>query len=351
MTKKIILFTLISLLITLCGCGKHIQALNDVASTVYIDSIGIDYNTETNNFKLYYHSTASFSLITSEMGSSSSQITYSLASKEAPSIPEAMKDIANNTNRNILLTHVRSVVLSKNFLTNENLEIFNNFIKTYKFITIDFNVYVTDSNLEDIYSFKNPENNNSYYSIITELDEIIPFKAIKYNDFVNAISEKYKTIKLQNISQTDNIWSDNNGKLVSLYSKGYIYFDNNKILEVNSKDYKFIIILFQNYETVLIFDNIAYTLIDPKVSITDKKVKIKASFYSTAINTYNSNYLIENLEKNIENEFYKLYNFSVNSGFDIFNIKDILYRKGKLKDDFNLETISFTFDFNLKLLS
>ena len=48
---------------------------------------------------------------------------------------------------------------------------------------------------------------------------------------------------------------------------------------------------------------------------------------------------------------YKLYNFSVNSGFDIFNIKDILYRKGKLKDDFNLETISFTFDFNLKLLS
>ena len=59
MNKKIYLLFLliITIIIFNTKCSFKIQSLSNVGTTVYIDSIGIDYNDKTDKYILYYHST------------------------------------------------------------------------------------------------------------------------------------------------------------------------------------------------------------------------------------------------------------------------------------------------------
>ena len=353
MNKKIYLLFLliITIIIFNSKCSFKIQSLSNVGTTVYIDSIGIDYNDKTDKYILYYHSTTSYSLITSEMGSINSNATYCIASSEKDNLYDAIKEISLNTNRNILLTHVRSVVFSLNFINEDNLKMFNEFIKTYKFINIDFNMYVTDTNLKELFSFKNPEITNSYYSIITEIDNIIPFNAVKYNNFANSMYEQYIPVKLIYISNKKTIWEDNNGSLNTLYIKGLVYYKDNNLVVLPSNNFKFLNLMFGNYETNLIFNDICYTLINPKLSIKINEIKLSSSVYITNSNNENKNMLLKELEYNIHQEFNKLYYYTSSNNIDIFMIKDKLYRYNKLNNNFSLISHKFTFDFNLKILS
>ena len=109
--------------------------------------------------------------------------------------------------------------------------------------------------------------------------------------------------------------------------------------------------MYANSTAHLVYDNINYDLKKIKLKITDRKVKISANVYVTNITNDNQEDILKTLEYNLIKDFNHIYNYSTSKNFDIFNIKDQLYRKNKLKDDFNFETISFTFDFNFRILS
>ncbi len=350
MNKKILLFLNIIFLTLLCGCNSKISNIYNISTTVFVDSAGIDYNKETGKFTLYYHSPSSFSLITSEMGSASTENTYHIAKTECDSIYDGIKKIAQNSERSILLTHIRSFIFSESFLSMENLKNFNQFIKTYKYITTDFAIYVTKDNIEDLYSFKNTDN-NSYYSILTELDKDIPYKTIKYYEFANAISEPYMQVQFQTVTKNDDIWSNDKDKLTSVQLNGIVLINENENLFLNNEDYKFILIMYNDYYTTINIEDTSFNLINTKYTINEKKLKVKSEIYATNVGENNSEKLISKLEDYIIKYFIEFYTETSSKGFDPFQIKDLLYRKNKLKDDFNLETISFEYDIDLKLLN
>jgi len=348
MIKKLLI---LYLFIFLSGCNLKSSIDSSINTSIFVDCIGIDYNNENMKYKIYYHSTSSSSQITSEMGSTSAETTYSLASSEKDNIFDAINEISLNTNKNIYLTHIRSIVLSLNFINEENLKMFNDFIMSYKNINIDFNIYSTSTNLETLFSYQNPESINSHYSIITELDELIPYKVIKYNDFANAMYEEYIPIKFINIDISNKIWSDNNGKIKTLYIKGYTLYDNNTLLNLDSSTFKFINLLYNIKEIDIVIDNICFTLSNPKIYITDSKVKINTSVYISSSSEENKKELLKVLENNIIEEFNNLYQECYKNNIDFFCIKDMLYRKNKLDNTFLFEKNTFEYDFNFKILS
>jgi len=349
MIKKIYLICVLLLIIPFyISCGNKLNNAYNLNTTVFVDSIGIEYNVETKKYTLYYHSPSSFSLITSEMGSGSTDNTYHIAKTECDSIYEGIKKISQNTDKSIVLSHVKSVVFSESYLSKERLKEFNEFIKTYKYMTSDFAVYATDDNIEDLFSFKDPDN-NSYYSILTELDEVIPYRTIKYYEFANSIEEKHIPTTIQWIKKDDKIWSDSKDNLTSLHLQGIYLIDNDNVLKINAEEYKFILVLYNNYYTVINIDNISYTLTETKVKLNTKRLKIKSNVFSTNVEERNSQQLITKLEKHLITEFEKLYKYTSSNDFDLFLLQDNLYRFGKLSKDFDLKNISFDYEIKLKL--
>ena len=348
--RKILISIITIFCMILIGCNGKISNIYNISTTVFVDSAGIDYNKETKKYTLYYHSPSSFALITSEMGSGGVENTYHIAKTECDSIYDGIKIIAQNSERSILLTHIRSFIFTENFLTIDNLNMFNEFIKTYKYITTDFAIYTTKDKIDEIYSLRNTDN-NSYYSILTELDNTIPYKTIKYYEFANAAVEPHRQIMFQTIKKNDNIWESEKDKLTSVQLNGMTLVKDEEILTLDALDYKFILIMYNNYYTTINIENTSFNLINTSFSITEKKVKIKSEVYATNVGENNSEELIGKLEKYIINLFEEFFYETASKGYDPFQIKDLLYRKGKLKDDFNLETISFKYDINLKLLN
>lgn len=348
--RKLLIIIILFFSLILTACNGKISNIYNISTTVFVDSAGIDYNKETKKYTLYYHSPSSFSLITSEMGSGGVENTFHIAKTECDSIYDGIKIIAQNSDRSILLTHIRSFILTEDFITIENLKLFNEFIKTYKYITTDFAIYTTKDNIEDLYKFRNTDN-NSYYSILTELDNTIPYKTVKYYEFANAISEPNMQILFQTIKKNDNIWASEKDKLISVQLNGITLVKNNEILTLDALDYKFILIMYNNYYTTINIDNTSYNLINTSYSVNEKRLKIKSEVYATNVGETNTEELINRLENYIIQLFNDFYKETTSKGYDPFQIKDLLYRKGKLKDDFNLETISFEYDINLKLLN
>lgn len=348
--KKILIIVIMFFTFFLTACNRKISNIYNISTTVFVDSAGIDYNKETKKYTLYYHSPSSFSLITSEMGSGGVENTFHIAKTECDSIYDGIKIIAQNSERSILLTHIRSFIFTEDFITIENLKMFNEFIKTYKYITTDFAIYTTKDKIDELYSFVNTDN-NSYYSILTELDSAIPYKTIKYYEFANAIVEPHMQILFQTVKKNDNIWSSEKDKLTSIQLNGITLVKDDEILTLDAFDYKFILIMYNNYYTTINIENTSFNLINTSYSVNEKKVKIKSEVYATNVGENNSEELMEKLEKYIIQLFQDFYKETTSKGYDPFQIKDLLYRKSKLKDDFNLETILFEYDINLKLLN
>ena len=357
--KKYFLIVII-LLITLLTTGCQQRYTLD--QTLFIDSIGLDYNSENNKYTIYYHIASSKTLLTNTMGGSSSETIYSVGHVEADGIYEGINMIFRNSIKNITLTHVQSFILTFDFITLENLNKLSTMIKTYDYISPNFYIFATESDLKDIYSIQNPENISPFFSLITGNDFVTAYDLTYFTELARSLYEEFIITKLIVIESRDNIWQNNDEKITSVYPSGIIYINNDgRKLYLRQDQFKAISIINHEVISTIVENDVNYQMHNNKIIIKEKDnkytIKVKGTFYATNIDVYNREEIRTNFNKLVQEEFIKLIEYSKTENFDILNLQNALYRNyhfkdyQKIKSDFDYKATEIIYDIQYKLLS
>lgn len=350
--KKLFIIIIISLLIILSSCKSE----PSIDLSLYVDSIGIDYNSETNNYIVYYHIASSNSLLTTELGSTSSDNKYSIAHVEAETLYDAFRKITSNSIRNIIITHLQSIILTFNFINNDNLKMLIEMVKTYSYIEPSFYIFATNSNLEDIYSIENPENISSFYSIITSNNYITTYDLTFFTEFASTFLEDTLTTKIIAIESRKDLWQNETKPIVTLSTIGDVFINKEgKILFLNSSEYNALYIINHEIKSNIIIEGINYILQNCKFKITEKNniftIKITGYIYASNLTINNKEEIINLFIEGIKKEFDKIIDISKTSQYDILNFKDILYRKYNKKEHFDIQNVQVKYDISFDLLN
>lgn len=358
MKKYFIFIFIVFICTTNSGCTDKYT----IDQTLFVDSIGLDYNQKDDKYIIYYHIASSKTLLTNQMGGSSSETIYSIGKVEANGIYEGFDKIVKNSIKNVTLTHVQSIILSFNFINLDNLDKLCTMIKTYDYISPNFYVFATQSNLDEIYSLKNPENISPFFSLITGNDFVTAYDLTYFTELARSMYEKYIITKLIVIESRDDIWQNNDEKITSVAPIGNLYINkDDKKLFLKNEDFKALSIINHESISTIVNNDINYLMHNNKIKIKENNNKfiitIKGTFYTTNIDVNNREEIRENFIKYIENEFIDLIEYSKKYNFDILNLENVLYRKSHFKDyektksDFNYEATEIDFNIEYKLLS
>lgn len=344
---------LLLLLIFLTGCHSS----DSISDTLFVNTVGIDYNKETKEYHVYYHMTNPNTLTTAALGGSSQENTFSIAQAKGETIFIAMQAIASNSNKKIKLTHVQTYLFTLDFINFDNLKSFHEFIKTSPYLYSDFRILATDSKLSDILQISDIEEESPYYSLIVssnDAEEI--YKMTSIISFSRGITEKNYGINLPLIRHTTDIWSSQDNEIYSLSIVGSVFINqNDNILLLEEKDYPIIFLIKTKKNATVTIKNYQYFMTKHNYKVKHIKdnnflIKINVVAYLTKFgdNLENpKNLFIKEMETSLSN----IINKSKENNIDIFSIKEILYRKNQLKSDFDIKDANYQYEFNVKLIS
>lgn len=131
-----------------------------ISHRIYISSI---YFKNEGIYEATYFSPSSLSVGKTD-GASSAKNT--LLTISATSIEDTFNKAEMSTDFELNYRHVVSIILHTSFLNGKNLDELFAFLVNSEYIDYNFNVFVSEDEAEDIFSFQNPDDNSSYYSIL-----------------------------------------------------------------------------------------------------------------------------------------------------------------------------------------
>ena len=333
----------------------------DMSSIKNFEPIGVgimdeNKNNDKDTYILYYHIASSNSLLTTEMGATSSDNKYSIAHVEAYSIYEAFRKITSNSIRNIIITHLQSIIITHDFITIDNLKMLIELVKTYNYIEPSFYIFATNSKLDEIFSIENPENISSFYSIITSNNYITTYDLTYFTEFASSFLEETLVTKIVCIESRNDLWQNEDKPITTLSTNGDIFITNDgRKLFLNSEEYNAIYILNHETKSNIIINNVNYILQNCRLKIIEKDniftIKIRGNIYASSLTINNSNEIINKLIEGLEKEFTKIISLSKEQNIDLLNLQDIIYRKYNKKEHFDLQNAHINYDFNFHLLN
>lgn len=351
-TKKIYILILLLFINFQTACTNDAS----LELMIFVDSIGIDYDNQTDDYILYYHVATSDTLTTTEMGTSSN-IIYSIAKVRGKNIYECINKINDNSIKNIDLNHIQTIILTFNFICVDRLKMISDFVRTYRFITPNVYIFATNSKLEDMFSIENPENISPFFSLISSNDYITAYNLTYYSEFASTLYEDYTVTKITVIDCKNNIWQNNDKDIYTIYPTGELYINKeDEKLYIKIDEYKILSLINHEYLTTIIYNNINYSVYDFKIKIKilknlDIRFTIKGNIYSTDLKSNNSQEIIDNFTTNLKNDFENFIEYTKELNFDIFNLQDKIYRKYNKKDGFNIKTTNIDINVDFKLLN
>lgn len=344
MKKIVSLLILFFLLFFLNGCYDYV----DVSKSLHVNSICFDIDEEKSKYVVYYHLTNSSTLTTSQLGNSSSSDVFSIAKGEGEDIYEAMGQISINTDRKIELTHVRAIIFSKKFINIKNLTLVHNFIETTTYLFPDPNIYVTESEITDILSLKNVENGSPYFSLIADYNTKEHYILTPYIEITKFLSKEYNTLNIPILVATKDIWSNEKDKLISISISGRYYLNQSDISYIIKDEVdKGLLFLESNQSFEISYKNVLYEVIALKkrykvISQDELVLKIKMKVYINEMEFLKKNDLKTNFRLEALKAIGSLIEKSQENNFDILDIENKVYRRGKLKSSFDYKATNIS---------
>ncbi len=241
--RKIYLFAMVLLCGLLCSCNTNINA------SVYISSIGFEIKDD--KLVSYFLSNP---LTDISRNSEDKEKKAQYVKIKADSVYEAFNEAKQSLLSPLNFLHVKTVIFSEECFNSKYIVDFLSFIKSVRFISYNFYVFATISEIEEIYKFKNPEQISYQYSILSSPD-LLKYKdfgieKLHFLDFANDYYEKGRYLHVPLILIND-AWGDNitievdgflcYGSPVTLYRnsefKGMLYlYDKNSLLFHDGND-------------------------------------------------------------------------------------------------------------------
>ncbi len=337
---------LIILLMSLTSCFDY----REINAYYYASSMGLSYNEENQKFTvtLYILNTLNMSnVINSKSGNQS--LAY-IAKYEDKSILNCLHQIFQNSDINIDLRHLRSVLFENNFITKENLENFINFVVDDINCYFNFAVYVCNNNeIDEIFKVNNFTETSAYNTLLTNANNYSNYKIPYCNDFINdfysaSINKKYPIVLYKK-----DVFTHNEEKYHTIYFGGYSALDeNNKAVFYLEDSYPAVIYLNNrtNFEISIIDKNLFYNITSYKIDYLFKNDKfyIKFNIEGFELNS-------KNTDEELKEYFITLFNNLINdlklNNTDLLNINH--YAKLK-KSSLDYKTTPIEYEFNIKLL-
>lgn len=323
-----------------------------ITQITYVNSVGLEYNTNTNEFTMTFLILNNYTIAQSGNSPSFTNTHAYTAMASSSTILEAENKIRNNSNTKFDLSHIRSFIINDSFFVNDNViklyEYFKNNIKYHH----TFEIYTTKDKISEIYKLENFSEVSGYYTILVNTQNNIPVKHVRYNDFCNDILIKDYTKYYHRIKINEGIINDSNKQYISLEYDGISFI---------TEDYSLCSFKHQNlnglaYLTTkinrsfpIIYKEKELTFLPSKFSISSK---IKNNYLIIKINIngyFLNNYQFSNIElktilqDKIYNDLIIMFETLNNYDIDIYNIN---YRYHNL---YNYKTIPVKYEFHINI--
>lgn len=341
-------FLLLIILMIICGLVST-HDYSDISRSIYVNSIGFDYDKETKEYIVYFHMTNPVMYSTTELAGSDAEKSYIQTEVKGKNIIEAIQTVDNNSNQEIRLTHITSIVLSTNFATYENIELINKYVKTHEQLYPTPNMFVTDSDIKEIFEIINVDGISPNFSIITDVSPDTTYKMTRFQTFSSDISENKGTISFPFIKLRKDIWSKNSEVINSIELNGKQFITKEKSLTVFEKDFPGILFYEDFEDNTCIFEDFSVLFQRYKVKtrvIDEKNVEINVSSTGRIQNSF----LEEDKKINdmIHDYIVKFIDFSIENDLDIYQVKDLMYRYNK-SSGFELKTTTFHVNVSIRI--
>ena len=346
--KKILL---ILCLLMCSGCADYVEINN----LVIIPGMILDY--KDNEFEI------TTELILNDISSSKKVITT-----KCKMINECLSDISNYANKNILLSQLKVLIITKNIITN-NIDFYDYFLRNSK-SKMNFNIFIIDEKLtKDLFNIKTNSNSVSLY--IEKLNNsnqniISSSEALSFIDLV------YKNLEpsLEPIFPSLTIKENNNEKYI--YLEHLVFYNSEKEITLNEK---------QSINYNILSNNINKTYFDIKCndnlfSITIDKVKTTKNWknnimnFNIKINADVDNYMCDYdlddkdtikklnsiVEKEIKKNIVEVINISKENNYDFLGMGNYIYKHDNEyyknnKDKWNLKNIKTNVNIDVSISS
>lgn len=302
--KKFLLVLL--LLISLLCLPYYNNDYIDINHMINVSSLGIDY--QDNQFNIYAYVISNYSMSKSDYNTSNDSNVSTIITSKGSTIENALFNLYDSVFVKLNFSHIQTLVLQKNFISNTNIFELIDFISNHQDFYPKFNVFVTSEKIKDIYNIDFFSDTSSYYNILTEYKSEIEHKSTSFIDLINDFYEPNYFMLYPSLKINTNIIRTKEGS--SLYIDGYYFFENGMLNKITYKDNPLLYLLYSTNDISLLINNTFYFLYSYSLRTLKINNKLFVIFYSK------SNYPLM-LKNIVKNNLINLYNQSI----DVYNLK------------------------------
>lgn len=298
----------------------------DVTQTAYANSIGVDYDLETNEYIIYLYILNDFNLGQSQYAIGESSTLAYTATSRGDTLQEALWKITINTNIYLQYSHIRTMIIKDTFCNNNNIYLLYQFIRTTPEFYPNFHIYTTSNELSEIYKVENFSDTSAYYTILVNSKGNSKTVKTDFIDLSNDLIRPNYTIRYPHLVATKTVFATNKDPYVSLYISGYSYFSHDYTITSFKWDtlpgLKLLNLLSGSVYT---FDNFDIKLNEYhfKTRITENKlivkIKIQGHFTNNTSDKQESE-LLELAQEKLKNQLVELKLTMDTYNIDVFNI-------------------------------
>ena len=289
--NKILLFFV---LLILSGCGV------DISESLFIASIGFEI--EENEIKGIFYLPLSNDVGKSEKEGKGEGEFVKVGGEN---IERVFNNVKAVNSIDINLKHVSSIVLNQELFNNEFIDELIQYVKYSKMIDYNFYLFSTKEKMEDIYSFKNPNQESVLNSLLVISGDNIGLRLVAEPVHFLEFCKRYYDNRaiLIPLLDIEKLWIINNEEVKNFYPQSAIYFYNNSIYEViknpSSPYIKENVEFYDNInEDVLFFKKYRF-----KIKNNELKINCKIETFGRTIEDAKIKELIENRIKEYVSEY------------------------------------------------
>ncbi len=304
--KKILSLLLLCLL-TSCE-------MSNISNTIYISSYALDY--KDGEFLGSFYVPTSSSIMEDED-------EYHLYNTKEGSLEEVFYSVINSVPLAVKFDHVKSVVLTNNFLNEENIESFLSFIKNNNNFDFDFYIFSTTLELDSIFDIVSINDASSYYILLNNPSADVGYKisnSYHFLEFASMIENKKSTIVMPCIS-IDSNWNDSKDINKQLVCDTICIYKNNYKEYYKLEDYNALVYL-DNRDSIYVDE---YKILKYKYSLK----KIFGLKIVVSINLEQINCDIEKIKSIVLKEITLIIDLFYSKNIDFLSIEDINYKFSK----------------------
>lgn len=340
MNKKILLF-----LICFFSLLPFILQRNDyfdITNVIHINSIGLDYQPKENTYECYFYVFNNFNLTNAKISSSNIDDLAYVVKTKGKSFNEAFLKIYQIVNNVVNFSHLKTIILSTNYLNQNCLNQLYDFIINNNDFYYNFSLLTSCDSFEKIYNINNFSDFSAYHTILTNQKFLETYNRISFKEFSYLINNESYFLMIPQVTILENNFFKQDEKNNLLEINGYSIFQKQKYLKTltfdEEKALKWLINLKNNHLSI---DKYNLYIKNSSYKMQKKDYKTVFSFKIEAILLNNPfNMLITDLEQIITNyikiDIESLYYKYLDHQIDLFNLEFKGFSK-ELKFNIKLE--------------